>query len=117
MPTIIEFKRKDGSTYSVEKNFGDNHEEAVALYGSDVVYGLYLRQAIADCRNRYRAAVEDNVQGLDESIQAWEPGKGSTVKLQRVVDPIAVTSKAIAAGKVTLEQLEAWRAELLAKQG
>lgn len=115
MPVTVEFKRKDGSTYSVEKNFGATLEESVALFGSEVVHAGFVRMATTDLRNRYRNAVEQNAPNLDESIQAWEPGKGSSIKIR--VDPVAAISKKIESGEVTLEQLEAWRAQLLAQQG
>lgn len=78
---VAKIKDKDGNQIeevegNVEYNFGENLDEAVEMFGSDVVFSNFKQSAVISCQARIRAALtagkRDN--DLQAVIDEWKPG-------------------------------------------
>ena len=70
-------------------DFGGNVDEAIKLFGADVVYANFVRSAVITAQAAMRRYLEDGLNNdeIVAKMQAWKPG----VQMERVVDPVAAT--------------------------
>lgn len=61
---------------TIDYNFGDNLEAAVALFGEEVIFTNFKQSAVIACQSRIRAALQQNKDGdaLQVAIDEWKPG-------------------------------------------
>ena len=65
MPTTVNVKNKVRA-YSVDMNFGENLDEAIALFGAEVVYDLFIDGAKLKTNARVRQCFDKDMS--DEQI-------------------------------------------------
>lgn len=74
----VSAKQKDGPETSVEYNFGDTLEEAVELFGADVVFSRFKGAAVVDLqamiRRLQKAGKTD--KEIQEHCAQWKPSVG-----------------------------------------
>lgn len=113
---FIRVKNGNGLEVEFEKAFGADLNESVSLYGGDVVYGIFHRQAIIQCQGRVRAVLNKEDSTLEDAIAAGEnftPG----IKVARASGEslIKKMAKDVASGKISKEDLVAQLEAQLAK--
>jgi len=97
--------KKDEKEGTINYDFGADLDEAVEMFGADVVFSRYRAAAKIDLQavmRRYLAAGKD----CEELAEKWKPG----MVMERVVDPKAAAKNAFA--KMSEEEKEAFLAEL-----
>ena len=72
----VEAKLTDSEPVSVDYDFGDNLDEAVSVYGEEVVFSRYKAAAVIDLqaymRNQIRA--EKSEAEIRTAVSEWKPG-------------------------------------------
>lgn len=98
-----------GTSASVSYDFGSSVDEAIDKFGEDVVFGIYLDQAVIRLQAIIRRHLADkdgfDQKKLDAAVAAWKPKVGGGVRKS------AVEKANDLLDKMTDQQ----RAELLAK--
>lgn len=98
--------KKTGVSVVFEKSFGDTLPEAVQLFGEDVVFNLFHRQATIACQSRVRGIL-DKGGSKDAAVEAGLNFKPGVITRTRVAkDPVAELARQVVEGKLTMEQLE-----------
>tara|TARA_R100000655_G_scaffold80569_2_gene119994 strand:- start:119 stop:460 length:342 start_codon:yes stop_codon:yes gene_type:complete len=78
---------KDDSTATIEYNFGENVQEAIEMFGEDVVFAGFTKSAKITAQSAIRRYLTAGVDedGIQEKMNSWKPG----VALERVSDPVS----------------------------
>ena len=104
-----------GAHVEFEKIFGANLTEAAELYGKDVVYSLYHRQAVISCQARVRSALSkgSTKEAAIEGGRSFVPGLHSRVPRVKV-NPVESLAQQVIDKKLSMEELmEQVRARIL----
>ena len=99
--------KKDGKEATVEFDFGTGLDNAVELFGADVVFSRFRAASKIDLQSIMRRYL-DAGKDCQDLLTIWKPG----VTLDRVVDPKAAAKNAFS--KMTPEERTAFIAELKA---
>ncbi len=110
MATTIEVKsKKTDRSVSFEKEFGASIEEALSMFGAEVVFSTFLAQCTIRAQNAARVVLDKAAFSKDQAIAAgvaYTPGvirKASPEKKKEAAyETIAAELRA---GRMTLEQL------------
>jgi hypothetical protein len=98
---------KDGRSITVEYDFGSSLEEAIELFGEEVVFSNAKANMVIGLQGRIRALMKKNKEGdvrSEEEIialaSAWKPG----IKVVKESDPVGAITKR--SEKMSLSQIE-----------
>lgn len=104
-------------SYDAEYDFGDNVEEAIEKFGSELVFDGFVAKSVVEAQAKIRQMLEDGKSEQDITdflTNVWKPG----LKLPRAsVDPKAAFAKYLAAlsPEDRLKAIEDMQAELASK--
>lgn len=73
-------KDPDQRTVSIDYNFGSNIDEAVEIFGADVVYQKAIDALVIDCQAniRRRIAKGETDEQIETALASWKPTLGSS---------------------------------------
>lgn len=114
--TITTNAPKADRSLEVKYNFGDNLEDAVALFGAEVVFSNFKQNAVIALQGLVRRHLEmkEDKRKTDEQIlatvNAWKPGV-ATVK---TTDKKAIIMEAF--GKMSAEDQKALLEQLMSQE-
>lgn len=98
---------KGDREHIADYEFGDTLQDAVGMFGEEVVLSSYKRSQVITYQNAVRRMLEAGKtnEEIDKAMEAWKPG----VAMERTSDPIAALMSKWS--KLTDEQ----KAEIIAK--
>ena len=102
--TARDGNEENSPSVSVDYDFGDNLQEAVELFGDDVVFSRFKAAAVVDLQALIRRHLGGEKPKTAEEIQAlvseWKPGvskrvrKSTTEKAQDLIGQMSAEEKA-----------------------
>lgn len=101
---------KTDRSVSFVRNWGKDLEEAVQMFGAEVVHSIFVSQATIRAQGAARTVLDKDENGAEAAVQAglsYTPGvqrKGGGGKKK---DPFAVLADQIKSGKLSQEDLMA----------
>jgi len=107
MAAINVTSKKTNRSVSFEKNFGETLDEAVELFGSEVVFTMFEALAVIRCQAAARGALNDPEKSEDQAVEAglgYKPGvvrrtgSGGASAMSKVLE-------AVKSGKLSKEQV------------
>lgn len=112
----VKTKKKDSDDVvnaTVNYKMADSLDEAVSMYGQEVVWGLLESQIQTNAQNIARAALRDG-RDAQAAADGYTPG----VRRERApVDPIAATLQRADSGAMSADDLQNLIAQLQARLG
>lgn len=99
--------KKTGVGVRLKKTFGTSLMEATSLYGEEVVFKLFRRQAVIACQSLIRGVL-DKGGSKNAAIEAGLKFTPGVVTRTRAAakDPLDELAKQVVDGKITMQQLE-----------
>lgn len=88
-----------------EKTFGENLEEAVGLYGAEVVFSTFSQQAVIKCQGRVRLMLDKgaSVEDATKAGQEYIPGAVTRTSIKK--DPVALLAAKVKSGEIDKDEL------------
>jgi hypothetical protein len=117
---VVEITAKSPKTdreVTFKRNFGATLEEAVQMFGAEVVHSVFAAQAVIRAQGAARTSLDKFDTSTDDAIKAGESytpgvvrrGGGGSKK-----DPFVVLAERMKSGELTQEQLMAELAKRMA---
>ena len=106
---------KTGKEATVKKDFGDNLQAAIQLFGEEEIHAIFKQQAVIKCQARMRGIL-DKGGSEEEAVAAGENYVPCIVTRRAAVskDPVAQLAQKVKAGDMTVEDLQNMLKEALA---
>jgi hypothetical protein len=113
MPSTISVtSKKTGRTVEFERNFGETIEQAVELFGAEVVLSVFTAQCVIRAQGAARNVLDrmdeqgNPTASEDDAIAAGEAYKPGVVRRSgaKKADPVETVLNAIASGDMSDEQ-------------
>lgn len=105
---VIEVKsQKSDRTVEFEKSFGDSLQDAINLYGEEVVFTIFRQQAIIKCQAKVRNILDKGGKVEDAIAAGQNYAPGVVTRTRIAADPFAQLANKVKTGKMTKEELRA----------
>lgn len=90
--------KSSGREISVDYDFGDNLQDAVAKFGEDVVFSQFNRNAVIALQGFVRGKLRSEVadEEIHRLVESWKPGvaqRSGKPKSEKVLDMFASMSE------------------------
>lgn len=105
--TIKATRPKEGREVTYSRSFGKDLEEAVSMFGAEVVHSIFQSQAIIRSQGAARTALKSGLKD-DEAVAAglaYTPGVQRKGGGRKAADPVAAIAAKVKSGEMTKEEL------------
>lgn len=106
--------KKTDRSVEFEKTFGNTVEEAVELFGSEVVFTNFNQQCVIKCQAKVRGILDKGGTPEDAIAAGQNYTPGVVTRTRSAKDPVAQLAAAVASGDMSREELQAKLEEQLA---